>query len=76
MKKLPKTTWTKIGHRLDMSIDGSVIRQERDLADFLGTDTIKTHYGMVPFDSDEKYWYFCKDSYLIKMLEVKLGRII
>ena len=70
---MQKTKWSRVGHRLEMCSDGSVIRQERDLTDFIGTDELSAHYGMKQFYSDDKYWYFCKDSYLIKMLEVVLG---
>lgn len=68
-KLLPKTKWTKVGHRIEMSLDGSVWRQEFDLSDFIGTDELARKYGIIEFNFDEKYWYFCKDSYLIKCLE-------
>jgi hypothetical protein len=67
MKK--KVSWTKVGHRIEMSLDGSVWRQEFDLADFVGTEVLAMKYGIKQFHFDDKYWYFCKDSYLIKMLE-------
>ena len=64
-----KRIWTKVGHRLEMSLDGSVWRQERDLTDFIGTDDLAVRYGIQQFHFDDEYWYYCKDSYLIKMLE-------
>lgn len=76
MIELPKTRWNKVAHRIEMCLDGSVIRQERDLSDFIGADEIRETFGMVQFHYDEKYWYFCKDSYLMKILNKLVGRII
>lgn len=50
--------WKKIGYRLELKENGRILRQEKDLTDFIGYEEIEREFKMELYRFDKKYWYF------------------